>query len=220
VLDTVETDTYIYVATERIVPLRWHVKRKSLTPETIKWGLYTIARTVRFINQEASSIHGAVRVGSIYTSESGEWKLGGFEVLSSVKEDESVIYTYGSLLPDSARYAPPELARGGWEVIKQNPHTAVDSFNFGTLIFEVFNGDYNGADQAGQTKNVPPTMQSSYKRLCNANPKARINVGTFCDQGSRSGSFFDTSLIKLTDGIDNLGVKSPEEREEFLKSVP
>jgi SCY1-like protein 1 len=43
VLDTVETDTYIYVATERIVPLRWHVKRKSLTPETIKWGLYTIA---------------------------------------------------------------------------------------------------------------------------------------------------------------------------------
>jgi SCY1-like protein 1 len=127
--------------------------------------------------------------------------------------------TYGSLLPDSARYAPPELARGGWDVIKQNPHTAVDSFNFGTLIYEVFNGDYRGADQAGQTKNVPPTMQSSYKRLCNANPKARISVGSFCDQGSRTGSFFDSSLIKLTDGIDNLGVKSAEEREEFLKSV-
>lgn len=47
---------------------------------------------MRFINQEASSIHGAIRVGSIYTSESGEWKLGGFELLSSVKEDESVIY--------------------------------------------------------------------------------------------------------------------------------
>jgi hypothetical protein len=25
------------------VPLRWHVKRKSLSPETIKWGLYSIA---------------------------------------------------------------------------------------------------------------------------------------------------------------------------------
>jgi SCY1-like protein 1 len=92
VLDSVETDTYIYIAIERVVPLRWHVKRKSLTPETIKWGLYSIARTMRFINQEASSIHGALRVGSIYTSESGEWKLGGFEVLSSIKEDESVIY--------------------------------------------------------------------------------------------------------------------------------
>ncbi|KAI9167605.1 putative inactive serine/threonine-protein kinase scy1 [Paramyrothecium foliicola] len=219
VLDTVETDTYIYVAIERVVPLRWHVKRKSLSPETIKWGLYSIARTVKFINQEASSIHGGLRVGSIYTSESGEWKLGGFELLSSVKDDESVIYTYGSLLPDSARYAPPELARGGWDVIKQHPHTAVDSFNFGTLIYEVFNGDYRGADQAGQTKSIPPTMHTSYKRLCNANPKARITVGNFLDQGNRTGSFFDSSLIKLTEGIDNLGVKSAEDREEFLNDL-
>ena len=43
VLDTVETDSYIYIATERIVPLRWHVKRKSLSPETLKWGLFNIA---------------------------------------------------------------------------------------------------------------------------------------------------------------------------------
>jgi hypothetical protein len=25
------------------VPLRWHVKRKSLSPETAKWGLYSVA---------------------------------------------------------------------------------------------------------------------------------------------------------------------------------
>ena len=60
-------------------------------------------------------------------------------------------------------------------------------------------------------------MHSSYKRLCNANPKARITVAAFLDQGSRSGSFFDIPLIKLTEGIDNLGLKSPEEREVFLK---
>lgn len=28
----------------------------------------------------------------MYTSESGEWKLGGFEVLSNVKDDEAIIY--------------------------------------------------------------------------------------------------------------------------------
>ena len=127
--------------------------------------------------------------------------------------------TYGSLLRDSARYAPPEVANGGWDVIKKNPHAAVDAFNFGTLIFEVFNGDYNGSSQAGQTKNIPPTMHSSYKRLCNANPKARTSVSNFLDQGSRTGSFFDSTLIKLTEGIDNLGVKSPSEREEFLRYV-
>jgi len=51
-----------------------------------------VQKTVKFINDEAASIHGNLKVASIYTSESGEWKLGGFEVLSSVKDDEAVIY--------------------------------------------------------------------------------------------------------------------------------
>ncbi|KAI1098796.1 ARM repeat-containing protein [Jackrogersella minutella] len=219
VLDTVETDTYIYIATERVVPLRWHVKRKSLSPETIKWGLYSIARTVKFINEEGSSIHGSLRAASIYTSESGEWKLGGFEILSNVKDDEAVIYTYGSLVPDSARYMPPELARSGWDAIKKSPHSAVDAYNFGTTIFEVFNGDFMGADQAGQTKGIPPSMHAGYKRLVNPNPKARITVGAFLEQGRRSGGFFESPLIKLTEGIDNLGVKSETEKEEFLDDL-
>ncbi|KAH7025763.1 armadillo-type protein [Microdochium trichocladiopsis] len=219
VLDAVETDTYIYIATERLIPLRWHVKRKSLSPETIKWGLHSVARTVKFINDEGSSIHGSLRAASIYTSESGEWKLSGFEVLSNVKDDDAVIYTYGSLVPDSGRYTAPELARSGWDAIKKSPHTAVDSYNFGTLIYEVFNGDFPGPDQAGQTKGVPPTMHASYRRLVNANPKARITVKAFLEQGQRAGSFFDTSLIKLTEGIDNLGVKTEEERAEFLDDL-
>ncbi|KAI0472789.1 ARM repeat-containing protein [Xylariaceae sp. FL0804] len=219
VLDTVETDAYIYIATERLVPLRWHVRRRSLSPETIKWGLYSIARTVKFINEEGSSIHGSLRASSVYTSESGEWRLGGFEVLSNVKDDEAVIYTYGSLVPDSARYTPPELARSGWDAIKKSPHSAVDAYNFGTTIFEVFNGDFMGADQAGQTKGIPPTMHAGYRRLVNANPRARITVGAFLEQGRRSGGFFDSSLIKLTDGIDNLGVKTEEERERFLDDL-
>jgi SCY1-like protein 1 len=124
---------------------------------------------------------------------------------------------YGSLVPDSGRYTPPELAKSGWDSIKKNPLTAVDAYTFGTLIFEVFNGVFVGADQAGQTKNIPPTMHSSYRRLVNSNPKARVSVGNFLEQGRRSGGFFNTPLIKLTDGVDNLGMKSEEEREEFFK---
>jgi SCY1-like protein 1 len=82
---------------------------------------------------------------------------------------------------------------------------------------EVFNGSFMGADQVGQTKGIPPSMHSSYKRLVNANPKARVSVGHFLEQGKRSGAFFDTPLIKLTEGVDNLGVKSEQEREEFLE---
>lgn len=38
------------------------------------------------------SVHGNVRLASIFISQSGEWRLGGFEVLSSMKEDDAVIY--------------------------------------------------------------------------------------------------------------------------------
>jgi len=81
----------------------------------------------------------------------------------------------------------------------------------------VFNGSFGGSDQAGQVKNIPPSMHSSYKRLTNANPKARVSVGHFLEQGQRNGSFFDSPLIKLTDGVENLGVKSETEREVFLE---
>lgn len=219
VLDTVETDSYIYIATERLVPLSWHVKRKSLSPETAKWGLYSVAKTLKFINGDASSIHGNLKVASIYTSESGEWKIGGFEVLSNVKDDDAVIYRYSSVVPDSVRYSPPEVANGGWEVIKKSPHHAADSYDFGILVYEVFNGSFMGSDQLGQTKSIPPSMQASYKRLVNANPKARLSAAHFLEQGLRRGSFFDSPLIKLTEGVDNLGIKSETEREAFLEDL-
>lgn len=69
---------------------------------------------MKFINGDAACIHGNLQTGSVYTSESGEWKLAGFEVLSSVKDDEPFIYRYGSLLPDAGRYAAPEVVKGGW----------------------------------------------------------------------------------------------------------
>ncbi|RAL65380.1 hypothetical protein DID88_000948 [Monilinia fructigena] len=201
VLDTVETDAYIYIATERVVPLRWHIKRKSMSPETLKWGLFIIAQTIKFINDEASSVHGMLRVGSIYTSESGEWRVGGFEVLSNMNDTEAIIYNYGSLVPDSRRYTPPELTNSGWDSIKKHPIYATDAYNYGTLIFEIFNGDFTGSEQAGQTKNIPPSMQSSYRRLINSSPKARFSVGHFLEQGRRNGGFFETPLIKLTEGV-------------------
>lgn len=87
-----QTETNLYIVTERVAPLTWQTKRRSVSEETAKWGLYGISSTLKFINDDASSVHGAVRASSVYTSESGEWKLGGFDILSSMKEDDAIIY--------------------------------------------------------------------------------------------------------------------------------
>lgn len=88
------------------------------------------------------------------------------------------------------------------------------------MVFEVFNGSFAGGDQVGKTTNVPPSMHQSYKRLCAANPKLRLSPAHFLEQGKKSGGFFHTPLIRLTEDIEGLGLKNDAEREEFIKYVP
>ncbi len=123
----------------------------------------------------------------------------------------------GSITPDSGKYAPPEVAKSGWDTIKRHPLSATDSYGFALLVLEVFNGCLINSDLIGQTKNLPSTMHQSYKRLLNQNPKARLSVSHFKEQGRRSGSFFDTPLIKVSEGIESLGLKDDGERERFLR---
>ncbi|KIX00511.1 uncharacterized protein Z518_10651 [Rhinocladiella mackenziei CBS 650.93] len=216
VIDVIENETNIYIITEKVIPLSWHIKRKSLSEETVKWGLYSVSSTLKFINHDASSVHGAVRVSSIFTSESGEWKLGGFEVLSSMNEDDAIIYTYESLLPDSNRYAPPEVVNGGWSSIKKNPLGAPDAYGLGTLVFEAFNGGFVSSNQLTQPGSIPANMVQSYRRLVNANPNLRLSPSHFVDQGKKTGGFFETPLIHITEGAESLGLKNEQERNEFL----
>lgn len=60
-------------------------------------------------------------------------------------------------------------------------------------------------------------MHQSYKRLMNPNPKLRLSVANFLDQGTRINGFFQTPLIKLTQDIESLGLKNEHEREELIK---
>jgi SCY1-like protein 1 len=44
------------------------------------------------VNDSCGSTHGNVRSSSIFISPSGEWKLGGFEALSSPTDEAAVLY--------------------------------------------------------------------------------------------------------------------------------
>ena len=44
------------------------------------------------MNDSGTSVHGNLRVTSVFVTPSGEWRLGGFEVLSSVKDSSPIIY--------------------------------------------------------------------------------------------------------------------------------
>lgn len=112
---------------------------------------------------------------------------------------------------------PPEVSRGGWNVVKSNPIHAVDSFDYGLLVAECFNGTFIPSDQAAQAPAIPSEMLQTYRRLFHASPKARLSTANFLEQGRRSGGFFQTALINLTEGVDRLGLMSDGERDEFFR---
>ena len=45
-----------------------------------------------FLNDPCASTHGRICTYSIFISPSGEWKLGGFELLSNPNDDAAVLY--------------------------------------------------------------------------------------------------------------------------------
>jgi len=113
-IDIVETDTGLSIMTERVRPLgpalqEWTSKPAKAQEEWIIWGLHRISVrspppspritteggiqvALAFINDSCTSTHGNINVNSIFISPSGEWRLGGFEVLSTPKEENAVLY--------------------------------------------------------------------------------------------------------------------------------
>ena len=115
-------------------------------------------------------VHGKLRIGSIYTTLSGEWKLGGFETLGSLKEDQNVFVNYANRVPNLGRYLSPGMSLSSYrdqkrlhavlsEVIRGQARTvmpsAVDGYAFGCLIHEVFNGAFSRAEDLGQRGSIP-----------------------------------------------------------------
>ena len=118
-MDVVETDSIIYIMTERVQPLQsvlssWSSRDSLQREDWLLWGLHRISVcslnlaftysccvshnsqvALAFVNDSCSSTHGNVSLNSIFISPSGEWKLGGFELVSNTKEDASTLYVWG-----------------------------------------------------------------------------------------------------------------------------
>ncbi|BFZ59858.1 Nuclear aminoacylation-dependent tRNA export pathway component [Saitoella coloradoensis] len=218
-LDSVEADGVVYIATERVQPLSWDTKRHVLDTESMRWGVYSVTSTMKFINEDANCVHGNVRLSSIFTTESGEWRVGGFEVLTAVTEGESgMIYTYGGLAPSASRYAPPEVGNSGWSGIHTSPK-ATDAWGLATLIYESFNGPFNTTSDLQKQGKIPSDMFAHYKRLLLRNPKTRLSISNFLDQGRRERGFLKSPLISVTENLSNLTLLNETERNAFLGNL-
>lgn len=238
-MDVVESDSAIFIMTERVRPLQTALQ--AMPPrgaqekeEWLLWGLHRVSVALTFINDSASSTHGNVRPKSIFITPSGEWKLGGFEILSNPKDDLAVLYTMGGLLPEAMSYASPEVKKSGWSALKDGPIHAADSYALGLLLHATFNPT-DPLPATAQPPHPPPQPSSrgaipqsvfpSFRKLLNPNPNTRMSPKIFLDigmaetVGEGSGFFSDNRLVKVCGGLDHFGLSSESEKGTLIRML-
>jgi len=112
---------------------------------------------------------------------------------------------------------PPEVAKSSWDMYRSNSWSPVDAYGLGVLISEAFSGTAIRPSQAPDIARVSANLLPMVRRLLSPNPKLRPSVGIFLEQGRKTGGYFQTPLISFSENIDNLGLKSDAEREQFLR---
>ncbi|KAF5321514.1 hypothetical protein D9619_001358 [Psilocybe cf. subviscida] len=234
-MEVVESDTTIYIMTERVRPLstvlpQYSNKSAQEKEDWLLWGLHRISVALTFLNDQCISTHGNISTRAIFLSPSGEWKLGGFELFSNPKDEAAILYTMGGLLPGISSLSPPEVKKSGWSSVKEADPAAPDAYALGLLLHAVFNPTQPSLATA-EPPHPPPSPASRgaiptsifphFKKLLNPNPKGRLNAKGFLDIGMSepSGFFYSNRLVRVCAGLDNFPLASDGEKALLLKTL-
>ncbi|KAF5738406.1 hypothetical protein HS088_TW13G01305 [Tripterygium wilfordii] len=106
--DGSSTKVTIYIVTEPVMPLSEKSKELGLEgtqrDEYYAWGLNQIAKAVSFLNNDCKLVHGNVCLASVVVTQTLDWKLHAFDVLSEFDgNNENAAGPMLSLLPDYQR---------------------------------------------------------------------------------------------------------------------
>lgn len=224
-LDSAETPTAVYIALEGIRPLGKVLDEMKGTrqqrDEWVGWGLSKIANATRFLNNDMGVTHGNLRTESVFLGASGEWRLAGFELLSSLKDDAPVLYNMGSLVPDAARLAPPEVKQQGWGILRDLDVHVADSWGFALIVVEAYNGSLPPivSSLPGQGR-IPSQIYSLAKRMMLPNAKSRLPTSQFLEAGQAPGGFFaENRLVKVAASLDSFVLAREDERAETIRQI-
>lgn len=205
-----QTTGDLIVVTESCVPFRAWLKETSPTPEVRAWGLEAACRALHFLHASAGLAHGRVCPDALFVDRAGDVKLFDFCLTTSVVTttangggglDADFVDYEGLLTPE--RYRSPERQQRQWDALTSSSAThAMDSYAFGVLIHDVYEG------------RVPGPLQKATQRLQTANVKMRPRL-----QPLLRCPVFDTPYQKLQLQLEEFAVQPVEQKIGFWNNL-
>ncbi|KAK8674821.1 hypothetical protein V6N13_032911 [Hibiscus sabdariffa] len=164
-------------------------------------------------------VHGNVCLESVVVTQTLDWKVHAFEVLSEY--DGANGTATGPLLQYEwligSQYKPVELAKSDWVAIRKAPPWAIDSWGLGCLIYEIFSGMKLGeTEELWDTSSISKPLLPDYQRLLSSLPSRRLNTSKLID----NSEFFQIKLEDTIHFMEILSLKDSVERDTFFRKLP
>lgn len=209
VVDFVETDSHLYIITESVSPLRAHLPNDPSLDVKLA-GIYSIAKTLEFINFKCQCLHGSLTVDSVFVNEKGDWKLFGFELLTNLTSDpDQPIYRLSLALPLFSENLPEDVATQGVEAIRSFP-VKFDSYRLGAFIHHLFD-----TGPVSVPLLLPRELASPHKRLISNKANLRITIEKFLQD--TNSYFASNTYISFNKKLEDLQFESDLEKLLFFK---
>lgn len=190
-------------------------------------GMAMLVDGLRFLHDQLGYVHLNVNPSTILIDANGDWKLFGLEFLESYREITGDFFfpqldprmpAYLSPNPD---YMAPELA------LHHNLSPKNDVFSLACLLAAVYSGkppmscrgnlsnykdEYARASRKVQTISFPPQLEPLIMQLFDGQPTQRMSLTEFSES-----NYFNNSLIKALQFLDDFSTKAASEKVQFLK---
>ncbi|KAL8089507.1 hypothetical protein AgCh_039107 [Apium graveolens] len=222
--DGPSTKITIYIVTEPVMPLSEKIKELKLEgtqrDEYYAWGLHRIAKAVSFLNNDCKLVHANVCLESVVVTESLDWKLHAFDVLSEFDGNNQAASTGPMLQYEwlvGTQYKPLELVKSDWTAIRKSPPWAIDSWGLGCLIHELFYGTKLGkTEELRDTSSIPKSLLPDYQRLLSSTPSRRLNSLKLLE----TCEYFQNKLVDTIHFMEILNLKDSVEKDTFFRKLP
>nr|CAD1829532.1 unnamed protein product [Ananas comosus var. bracteatus] len=213
----------IYIVTEPVMPLSEKLKELKLEgtqrDEYYAWGLHQISKAVSFLNNDCKLVHGNVCLASVVVTQTLDWKLHAFDVLSefdsSNEASNNPMLQFEWLV--GSQYKPMELSKSDWATIRKSPPWSIDSWGLGCLIYELFSGmKLAKTEELRNIASIPKSLLPDYQRLLSSMPSRRLNPSKLTE----NSEYFHNKLVETIHFMEILNLKDSVEKDTFFRKLP
>ena len=223
VFETIENDRTLYLITERASSLAEITT--EISPASAVLAIYQITTGLKFINVEGSCLHGNLRDHNVFITDSGEWKIGGFEFAFNYQDNAiefpALYASYPALTFQKGMIISPEFESFGSDCfrthLKGGKSLKFDSYLLGLLSYQISHNRSPASNEVKTQYNNWSFEGIPINKLLSPNVGLRMTTEQFLGNGETS--YFGTPEIVAYSKFSHISIVSLTEKLEIFKAL-